>query len=210
MSSRIILQHKDTLVPTNCVWTWSINVNHLQRHNMPGDSTAEENAASNVSDNAGNNAPRPDLNIAPYITPENPEEAAITLVKWCKDFIRKLRFFRITQLVDMLDALAIYGGDEIEELLDALWAIPDTDITPPSGESLNDFHRAIAKLDAHFTPMQNKDSARAQFDIMEQGELSMAKYYVDLRKQAAKCVCPDQDDAIRTKILLILPLSIVR
>ena len=52
-----------------------------------------------------------------------------------------------------VNALAIYGGDEIEELLDALPAIPDTDITPPSGESLNDFHRAISKLDAHFTPM---------------------------------------------------------
>ena len=80
---------------------------------MPGDSTAEENAASNVSDNAGNKAPRPDLNIAPYITPENPEEAAITWGKWLKGFIRKLRFFWITQLVGMLDALAIYGGDEI-------------------------------------------------------------------------------------------------
>ena len=171
---------------------------------MPGDGTAEENAARNVSDNAGNNAPRPDLNIVPYITPENPEEAAITWGKWRKGFIRKLRFFRITQLADMLDALAIYGGDEIEELLDTLPAIPDTDIIPPSGESLNDFHRAIAKLDAHFTPMQNKDSDRAQFDIMEQGELSMAKYYVALRKQAEKCVFPDQDDAIRTKILLTM------
>ena len=79
--------------------------------------------------------------------------------------------------------------------------IPDTDITLPSGESLNDFHRAIAKLDAHFTPVQNKDTARAQFDIMEQGELSMAKYYVALRKQAEKCVFPDQDEEIRTKIL---------
>ena len=89
----------------------------------------------------------------------------------------------------------------IEELLTVLPAIPDTDITLPSGESLNDFHRAIAKLDAHFTPMQNKDTARAQFDIMEQGELLMAKYYVALRKQAEKCVFPDLDDEIRTKIL---------
>ena len=39
---------------------------------------------------------------------------------------------------------------------------------------------------------------------MEQGELSMAKYYVALRKQAEKCVFPDQDDAIRTKILLTM------
>ena len=48
--------------------------------------------------------------------------------------------------------------------------------------------------------MQNKDTARAQFD-MEQGELSMAKYCVALRKQAEQCVFPDQDDEIRTKIL---------
>ena len=49
--------------------------------------------------------------------------------------------------------------------------------------------------------MQNKDTARAQFDVMEQGELSMAKHYVALRKQAEKCVFPDQNDEIRTKIL---------
>ena len=39
---------------------------------------------------------------------------------------------------------------------------------------------------------------------MEQGELSMAKYCVALRKQAEKCAFPDQDDAIPAKILLTM------
>ena len=69
-----------------------------------------------MNDNAVNNTiltPQPDLNIAAYITQENLEEAAITWGKWC-NFIRKLRFFRMTQLEDILGALVIYGRDEIE------------------------------------------------------------------------------------------------
>ena len=60
---------------------------------MPTEGTEEGNASSKVSDNAVNNTPQSDLNIASYITPENPEEAAITWGKWRKGFIRKLKIF---------------------------------------------------------------------------------------------------------------------
>ena len=49
--------------------------------------------------------------------------------------------------------------------------------------------------------MVNKDSACSRFDIMTQGDLTMAEYYVSLKQQAAKCKFPDEDDAVRTKII---------
>ena len=49
--------------------------------------------------------------------------------------------------------------------------------------------------------MENKDSARARFYVMRQENATMAQYYVTLKKQPAKCKFPDEDDAIRSKIL---------
>lgn len=68
-------------------------------------------------------------------------------------------------------------------------------------EAVNTFHKHIHKLNVHFATMVNKDSARSVFDNMRQGDLSMAKYYVVLKKQAAKCQYANQDDSIRTHIL---------
>ena len=47
----------------------------------------------------------------------------------------------------------------------------------------------------------NKYSGRARFDVMRQENATMAQYCVTLKKQAAKCKFPDEDDAIRSKIL---------
>ena len=86
-------------------------------------------------------------------------------------------------------------------MTDNLPDIADAEVTVPEGEEINDFHRAIAKLNNHFTPMLNKDSARSVFEQMTQGDQTMAKYYVALKKQAEKCKFPDADDSIRSKIL---------
>ena len=59
----------------------------------------------------------------------------------------------------------------------------------------------MAKLNNHFTPMLSKDSARSVFEQMNQGDQTMAKYYVVLKKQAEKCKFPDADDSIRSKII---------
>ena len=142
-----------------------------------------------------------DLNIPHFIPPVDAEESAIQWKKWRRNFERKLRFFRVTTLQDKLDALSIYGGEDIDELVDNLPQIPDEQVTVDANEQINDFHRAIAKLDHHFTPMLNKDSARSVFEQMTQGDLTMAKYYVALKKQAEKCQFADADDAIRSKIL---------
>ena len=142
-----------------------------------------------------------DLNIPQFITPVDMEEAALQWQKWRRNFERKLRFFRVTTLQDKLDTLAIYGGEEIEELTDNLPDIADAEVTVPEGEEINEFHRAMAKLNNHFTPMLNKDNVRSVFEQMTQGDQTMAKYYVALKKQAEKCKFPDADDSIRSKIL---------
>ena len=69
---------------------------------------------------AASDSKHTDLNIPQFITPVDTEEAALQWQKWRRNFERKLRFFRVTTLQDKLDALAIYGGEEIEELTDNL------------------------------------------------------------------------------------------
>ena len=86
-------------------------------------------------------------------------------------------------------------------MTDNLPNIADAEVTVPQGEEINDFHRAMAKINNHFAPMLNKDSARSVFEQMTQGDQTMAKYYVALKKQAKKCKFPDADDSIRSKIL---------
>ena len=105
---------------------------------------------------------------------------------------------------DQLLALDIYGGEEIESLLEHL---PDPDIRLPAGVTeVNDFHSAFKKLDNYFVGKINKDSARFKFDNLTQGEQSMAKYYIELKKRASKCQFADAEDTIRTKILLTMKM----
>ena len=56
---------------------------------------------------------RPDLNIGCFIPPLDAEEAAESWERWIKTFVRKTRFFRVSTLQDKLDALSIYGGEEL-------------------------------------------------------------------------------------------------
>ena len=124
---------------------------------MPTDGTEEGNASSNMSDNAVNNTPHQIWTLLHTLRQKTQKQQLSHGVNGARVLSANLRFFQITHTARRrVRCLRIYGGDEIEKLLNVLPAIPDTDITLPSGESLNDFHRAIAKLDAHFTPMQNK------------------------------------------------------
>ena len=109
-------------------------------------------------------------------------------------------------MVDRVDALYIYGGPEIEQLLEILPDPTDDQVSVPdyvkaSNETVNDFHKNVHKLHNHFSTMVNKDSARCKFDGLTQGDQSMATFYVSLKQQAEKCRFPDADDAIRSKIL---------
>ena len=66
----------------------------------------------------------------------------------------------------------------------------------------SNFQKIINKLNHHFTPMVNSDSARNKFHQMSQkDDETVAQYHVRLRKQVAKCNYGDPDDIIRSKIL---------
>ena len=158
-------------------------------------------AAGSPSLQASNNTPR-ELNHPVFRSATDPEDTSILWQKWIKAFQRKLRFFRVDGVTDQLDALIIYGGEELEELIDILPEPTEEEVsqTIPTGEK-SDFHYAITKLNKHFIPMANKDRSRSQFEAMDQGDLSMGQYYVKLKKQAETCHFADPNDTIRTKIL---------
>ena len=98
--------------------------------------SSSDTSSSDSNDSDSTMATRQDLNIQPFICPSEPDEAALQWKKWFTGFERKLRFFKVTEVNDKLDALAIYGGETVEELIDVLPDPQDTD-----GETLNDYHK---------------------------------------------------------------------
>ena len=106
-----------------------------------------------------------DLNI-PNFTPEaDPDSTALQWERWLKGFARKMRFFGIKETQDKLDALYIYGGQEVENLLETLpnrnpIAVPD--YIKPADEQENDFHRAVDKLSQFFISKTNKRCCKEQ------------------------------------------------
>jgi hypothetical protein len=136
-----------------------------------------------------------------FTTGSDPDDTSIRWKKWKKEIETRLRYFRIENVQDKVDALNIYGGEVIRELADTL---PDR--PPVAGQpNRNDYEQIMAKLDHHFTPMANPDSARAKLDRMVQqdGE-TLAQFHVRIRLQAEKCQFPDKEDAIRSKLLLAM------
>ena len=73
-----------------------------------------------------------------------------------------LLYFRISNVQDRVNALHIYGGEQIRELEN----VP----TPSSAENPDEYKKIIAKLDNHFIPMVNPDCARSKLEKMCQNE----------------------------------------
>ena len=118
----------------------------------------------------------------------------------------RFRYFRITNTQDCVYAINIYGGEQIWEPIEVLPDVPTPSIAEPTK-----YEKIIAKLNNHFTPMVNKDSAHSKLNKMHQNEgESVAQYYVQLRKQALKFQFADMDDAIRSKLLHTLRDSKLR
>ena len=92
-------------------------------------------AAGSPSLQASNNTPR-ELNHPVFRSATDPEDTSILWQKWIKAFQRKLRFFRVDDVTDQLDALIIYGGEELEELIDILPEPTEEEVsqTIPTGE----------------------------------------------------------------------------
>lgn len=153
-------------------------------------------AAQNIQNEASTHGPR-DIKMHAFAPDVDPDETGQRWKKWEKELTTRFRYFRITNTQDRVDAINIYGGERIRELIDTLPDVPTPSIAEP-----NEYEKIMAKLNNHFTPMVNKDSAHSKLDKMHQNEGELvAQYYVRLRKQALKCQFADTDDAIRSKLL---------
>ncbi len=85
----------------------------------------------------------------------------------------RFRYFHITNTQDHVDAINIYGGKQILELIDT------SDVPTPNIAEQNEDEMMIAKINNHFTPMLNKDIARSKLDKMHQNEgVLVGQYYV--------------------------------
>ena len=137
-------------------------------------------------------APR-DIQMSSFTTADDPDETGRKWGKWKKELATRLRFFKITEAQDKIDALNIYGGELIRELIETL---------PDGAAAGNEYDMAVGKLDTFFTPMVNADSARSKFERLHQLDReTVAQYNVRLRMQAVKCNFPDTNDTIRSKLL---------
>ena len=133
-----------------------------------------------------------------FIADSDPDETGRRWKKWKNELLTRFRNFRISSTQDRVDALHIYGGEQIRELIESLENVS----TSSSAESLKEYEKIIAKLDNHFIPMVNPDCARSKLEKMRQNEgESVAQYHICLRLQVAKCSFTDPDDVIRSKIL---------
>ena len=149
---------------------------------------------------------RGNINISAFAPDSDTISTGPRWEKWLKQFETRLRFFKITEAQDQLDALNIYGGDTISDLIDHL---PDAQPNPPTEgeepEVPNVYKKAVNKLNNHFTPISNPLHAEYKFSKLSQnrGE-SIAQYYVRVKESASKCSFPDTDSRILSHIVLTM------
>ena len=139
-----------------------------------------------------------DIRMQAVIADSDPDETGCRWKKWKNELLTRFRYFRISNVQDRVDALHIYRGEQIRELIETLENVP----TPSSAENPDEYEKIIAKLDNHFIPMVNPDCARSKLEKMCQNEgQSVAQYHVRLRLQFAKCGFTEPNDVIRSKIV---------
>lgn len=133
-----------------------------------------------------------------FIADSDPDETGRWWQQWKNELLTRFRYFRISTTQERIDALHIYGEEQIRELFESFESVP----TPSSAELLDEYEKIITKLDNHFIAMVNPDCNRSKLEKMcqKEGE-SVAQYHVRLRLQVAKCGFTDRDDVIRSKIL---------
>jgi hypothetical protein len=140
-----------------------------------------------------------DIQMKAFIPDPDPEETGRMWLKWRTELETRLRFFRIKEDQDKLDALYIYGGEALRELC--------VNLPPPEppGEghaAPTEFVKHMTKLDKYFSPGINSDSARCKFESMSHNiNETIGQYTLRLRTQASKCAFTDIDDAVRSKLL---------
>ena len=113
-----------------------------------------------------------------FVADSDLDETGRRWENWKNELGTRFRYSRISDTQGRIDALYIYGGEQIRELIESLESVP----TPSSAELLNGYEKIIAKRDNHFIPMVNPDCARSWLEKMcqKEGE-SVAQYHVRLR-----------------------------
>ncbi|KAK6188798.1 hypothetical protein SNE40_004901 [Patella caerulea] len=120
--------------------------------------------------------------------------------KWIDEFNTRLRYFRVTDDQDKLDALKIYGGKEIRDKIKLL-RDPEPDSDDSSDTELEvsttPYGKAIAKLSKHYIGLKSVPHARFRFGKLRQkdGE-TINEYEVRLREAATDCEFLDMDGQI--------------
>ena len=82
------------------------------------------------------------------------DETAALWEQWSKTFVKKVRYHEITKLQDQLDALDIYGGPEVESLLETLPQVQDHQVTVLEGEIISDNHISLRCLKLYYFKSQ--------------------------------------------------------
>lgn len=143
-----------------------------------------------------------DIKMPPFKSDRDPDETGRLWQKWKKELLTRFRYFRITNDQDQVDALNIYGGEHVRELIDTFTDTSAIGAMAPSPTAFNDI---ITALDSHFTPLVNTDSARSKLESMSQREgESIGEYHIRLRMQVSKCGYADPEDVLRSKLLLTM------
>lgn len=78
-------------------------------------------------------------------TSYNPDETGRLWGKWKDELITRFRYFRKDGVQDRIDAISIYGGELVRELVNTVQDVP-----APEEVQHNDFDKIIAKLDNYF------------------------------------------------------------
>ena len=134
------------------------------------------------------------LRVEPFIPRDNPIDTGWE--EWIEDIEREMRYFKIVEVQDKIDALLIFGGKEVKRLARIL---PDTD---ESDRKTNLYERLRRKLDDYFLPRKNERLARILFGKMHPlpGELTL-HYATRLREKARLCYFKNEDERILEHIL---------
>lgn len=125
------------------------------------------------------------LKVEPFKIPENHLEIGRAWEEWLEDFEEETAYFEITDVIDKVSALKIYGGLEVTKRARNL-----PEVTPWVGD--DDYKKLKRKLNNHFLP-KKKRHARYTFSKQRQelGE-SVVSYAARLREKAKDCEFNDQ------------------
>ena len=143
-----------------------------------------------------------DFHIGAFIPDTDTISTGPRWEKWIKQFETRLRFFKINETQDKVDALSIYGGETIANLIEIL-----PEVRAPAGqEDPDDYDKIINKLNSHFVPMANPLLAEYRFGKMSQRpDESITQYYVRVKEAASKCEFDNAD----ARILAHMTLTII-